>query len=600
MKRIRITNTALPISRIGWMAIFAVAVLSIIFDLLFNQMLDRNHHIEQKANVALALGSVRARLEERINSNLFLVVGMGAHIAVHPGLDGPDFANIAKILLSRSNALTNMAAAPGFVIKWVEPLDDNETIIGLDYRKIPDQWQQAKSARDSGKMTVAGPVDLIQGGTGLIARIPVYISGSGAFWGLVSSVLDMDLLLQEAGVNAIGSDLAIALRGRDGKGDKGQIFYGEPVLFSTESQAVTMSVQLPSGSWQMAALPTGGWDVRNQNSLRVHLISLLIFLATFLAYVNRSRNKLALKMSEERLKRMAAASHDALIMIDADSIVIFWNPAAETMFGYTAKEAMGRDMHEMICLHEDLARAVIGMERFAKTGTGPIMGSVTEMTGVHKSGRTFPVERSVAAFQHGGRWYAIGSIRDITVRKQYEQKLKELALTDSLTGLSNRRHFWQKTEMMLSQASRYERPFSVMMFDLDHFKTINDTYGHDIGDLVLKKVAIVVGETMRRSDILGRIGGEEFAVAIPETETHMVEYTGERIRKALADVVMDGNGQEVSFTVSIGIAHKTDKEICLDALLKKADEALYKAKRNGRNRVEVALDSSREKEDEEK
>jgi len=296
----------------------------------------------------------------------------------------------------------------------------------------------------------------------------------------------------------------------------------------------------------------------------------------------------ALREREAMLRAMSEASHDAMIMIDSSDTILFWNVAAENLFGYTRDEAMGKKMHDLIALPEDAAKAHKGLEHFAGTGTGPVMDSVMEFTAVKKSGEAFPVERSVSAFQAGDQWFAVGSLRDITRRKKDEAKLTELANIDGLTGLNNRRNFMDVAGLQFRQSKRYGKPFSVVMFDVDHFKRVNDTYGHDIGDEVLKAISRSVEATCRDADVPGRLGGEEFAVALPETGLAEALQAAERIRAALAACRVGTPKGEIAFTVSLGVAAAGDGHGDLETLLKEADTALYKAKQGGRNRVEAA------------
>jgi diguanylate cyclase (GGDEF)-like protein/PAS domain S-box-containing protein len=288
------------------------------------------------------------------------------------------------------------------------------------------------------------------------------------------------------------------------------------------------------------------------------------------------------------IRAMSEAAHDAMIMIDAKDTVLFWNSAAEHLFGYTSDEVMGKGMHDFVALPEDAAKAREGLKHFATTGKGPVMDSVLEFTAVRKNGKTFPVERSVSAFQAGGQWFAVGSLRDITQRKEDEAKLTRLANIDGLTGLNNRRNFMDVAGLQFKQAKRYGKAFSVVMFDVDHFKRVNDTYGHDIGDAVLNKLARVCEETCRNVDIPGRLGGEEFAVAMPETSLNEAKLAAERLRKALAACRVVMPKGVISFTVSLGVASANEQSENIETLLKAADMALYRAKEGGRNRVEVA------------
>jgi len=175
---------------------------------------------------------------------------------------------------------------------------------------------------------------------------------------------------------------------------------------------------------------------------------------------------------------------------------------------------------------------------------------------------------------------------DITERKRLEVELKRQAHLDYLTGLPNRRSFMDQGEVELSRTQRYDTSLSVLMLDIDHFKLINDTYGHQAGDLVLKTLATIFQEVLRNVDIIGRMGGEEFAVMLPETDIDQATEVAERLREViLEDEVSLPVGLRINFTVSIGIATLIDKRSNIDMLLYEADKALYRAKHTGRNKV---------------
>ncbi|RKZ09084.1 hypothetical protein DRQ25_07465 [Candidatus Fermentibacteria bacterium] len=160
-----------------------------------------------------------------------------------------------------------------------------------------------------------------------------------------------------------------------------------------------------------------------------------------------------------------------------------------------------------------------------------------------------------------------------------------MASTDYLTGLNNRRHFFELAEQEIQGAHRYKRFISAIMLDVDNFKKINDTYGHTIGDQVLKDVAECCRQTMRKVDVLGRYGGEEFAVLLPESDLSAACRAAERLRQRIALNVIDTESGTVRVTASFGVATLGDDRSTLGALLIGADRALYAAKRNGRNQV---------------
>ncbi|GAA5166925.1 diguanylate cyclase [Viridibacterium curvum] len=171
---------------------------------------------------------------------------------------------------------------------------------------------------------------------------------------------------------------------------------------------------------------------------------------------------------------------------------------------------------------------------------------------------------------------------DITRWKVAEAKLARLALQDELTGLPNRRHFLQEAERLISSATRHSIPLSLIIIDVDHFKQINDTHGHVIGDLVLRKVAERLLTRLRNEDLPCRWGGEEFAILLPLTDLAMANTVGERLRTAFANEPIEAEGHSLQITLSGGVTQKKDNESLLECL-SRADKALYAAKNSGRN-----------------
>ena len=177
---------------------------------------------------------------------------------------------------------------------------------------------------------------------------------------------------------------------------------------------------------------------------------------------------------------------------------------------------------------------------------------------------------------------------DITERKKMETELRRLAVTDSLTGIFNRRHFMTLAHREYLRSRRYRSRFSILLLDIDHFKNINDTYGHSAGDELLRRMAQEVRSTLRGADIFGRLGGEEFAIILPETNSGRAMEAAERLRALLSQVRIDAVSGPVGATVSIGVASNRDEDDSLESILRRADQAMYQAKASGRDRVESA------------
>ena len=180
----------------------------------------------------------------------------------------------------------------------------------------------------------------------------------------------------------------------------------------------------------------------------------------------------------------------------------------------------------------------------------------------------------------------IGLKRLFQLMHNHEAELENLAHTDFLTGLNNRRYFMKKVQQELTRALRYQSKFSLLMFDIDFFKQVNDSYGHHIGDIVLQKVADYCQKTVRSVDIIGRIGGEEFAVFLPESDYENALDVAERLRKGIEETLLASVGdKEIHVTVSIGLVSADSAGRSIDELLDLADKALYEAKTSGRNKI---------------
>ncbi|MEN9429537.1 MAG: hypothetical protein RJA86_396, partial [Pseudomonadota bacterium] len=192
--------------------------------------------------------------------------------------------------------------------------------------------------------------------------------------------------------------------------------------------------------------------------------------------------------------------------------------------------------------------------------------------------------------QANGKIYAIlGMSTDITERKRLEDELLRLATTDELTNLYNRRHFLSLAEQTLSRSRRYNEPLALFMCDIDFFKHINDTFGHAVGDQVLQQVADIIRSTLRDTDIAGRIGGEEFAIMLVQTNLNNAQEVAERLRQKIEESHIHlEDGQLVPLTISIGVSIPVYPLETLATLLQHADQGLYQAKRSGRNKVCIA------------
>jgi diguanylate cyclase (GGDEF)-like protein/PAS domain S-box-containing protein len=274
-------------------------------------------------------------------------------------------------------------------------------------------------------------------------------------------------------------------------------------------------------------------------------------------------------------------SIDLLAITDVEGNILEANPAWENMLGWTAEELRLPPCFDYV--HpDDVPKAA---ENFALLMKG-IPVRAHEGRFLKKEGSWIWLSWNVLPDMQPRRIYV--TARDISRQKAHERRLHEQASTDELTGIFNRRRVLDIGKAEMARSRRFGRPLACLMIDIDHFKQINDTYGHVAGDAVLRGVTATLSAGLRQSDTLGRLGGEEFIVFMPETDAEGAMHTAERLRQAVeqSSVLMDGEGASPGITVSLGVTVLAPETASLDAFIAAADAALYRAKENGRNRVE--------------
>ncbi|GAB5604209.1 sensor domain-containing diguanylate cyclase [Sideroxyarcus sp. TK5] len=299
------------------------------------------------------------------------------------------------------------------------------------------------------------------------------------------------------------------------------------------------------------------------------------------------RNEQLIRESEIRMRTLFESTSDAVMLLDERGF-FECNPATLKMFGCPSKEVFVTKKPADLSPPQQpdgTDSDALAQQQIAKA----MRESSNRFEWVHQrldDGRSFPAEVLLNAMDFNGRHVLQAVVRDITERKRLQAELERQAHHDNLTGLHSRGHFMQRAELEVSRALRYAQPLSLLMMDIDDFKKVNDTHGHKAGDEVLKKLAEVCRATLREVDVPGRIGGEEFAVILPETGIDDAQEVAERLRENIANAqVMAPPSLIQNFTISIGVATLGPANGNLDALLGSADKALYAAKDAGKNRV---------------
>ncbi len=307
--------------------------------------------------------------------------------------------------------------------------------------------------------------------------------------------------------------------------------------------------------------------------------------------VQRKRVEDLLSQSEERFRTIVNNLPGVIYRCEPHRPwrMTYISDEIENLSGYPASDFLeGKRTYEDLLLPEDRGGKYV-TERIAAHLPYEIEYRIRRADGKIR----WVFERGSAYYSsYGETLWLDGVVLDITHRRALQRELEELAITDSLTGLHNRRHFLERFEEEMKRAQRYHTTFSLLIFDLDRFKLVNDTYGHDAGDIALQRVAATARRGLRQVDSIGRLGGEEFGVLLPNTSLAEAAALAERLRNNIRQIVLTARDGQFSVTVSIGAAQYTPGIPDVDTLMKHADRALYHAKEAGRDCVRVYQPSS--------
>jgi len=277
--------------------------------------------------------------------------------------------------------------------------------------------------------------------------------------------------------------------------------------------------------------------------------------------------------------RAFEAMGEGAIILDNENCLVDFNEAVHSIFPQLSNERLGESLERILAVESELVELVRSGERRRAELFITVEGVI----------RCYDVTLSPVSGRQGRRLGKVIILNDTTRQFQLAQELKELAIHDPLTHLFSRRHFFEVAATEMARARRGHRPAAVIMVDLDHFKKINDTLGHQAGDLVLVETAARFRKALRTSDVICRYGGEEFVLLLPETDAAAALGVAERLRTAIASRGIASEGAELQVTASFGVsALSAAMPESIDDLVRAADEALYRAKLAGRNRVELA------------
>jgi diguanylate cyclase (GGDEF)-like protein/PAS domain S-box-containing protein len=341
------------------------------------------------------------------------------------------------------------------------------------------------------------------------------------------------------------------------------------------------------GSFELY-LDISRYRAESKEAVRLEMIvitSILFITFGFLfLLMKKGTNELSLRESiiqenEKHFRSVVETANDAFVSINSNGEIVLWNQSAINIFGYSSDEAIGKPVTIIMPkeFHDDHN---MGISRILAGGKPKIIDTMVEVTALNKNGSKFPIELSLSRWETERGAFFTAVIRDITERKKIEDKIKALSLTDELTGLYNRRGFFNLSEQQLKLAKRGSKKVYMLYLDLDNFKEINDTFGHSEGDTVLKDIAMILKSSYRESDVIGRLGGDEFVVFPIGSDDETIKIVVDRLYKNI-DIFNRKSNKSYKLSVSVGVASYDPIAPCsLDELITKADHLMYENKKN--------------------
>lgn len=291
-------------------------------------------------------------------------------------------------------------------------------------------------------------------------------------------------------------------------------------------------------------------------------------------------------------ERLLDSLYDGVYFVDSERRITYWNQGAEQLTGYSSEEMVGRSCFDNFLMHVDEEGCALCL------GGCPLAATIedgerrqAEIYLRHKLGHRVPVSVRVAPIRDSaGRIVgAVEVFSDISAKKQLERRageLESLAFRDALTGVSNRRHIELQVEQAIQEVEQFGRKIGLLMVDVDNFKQVNDTYGHEIGDATLKAVCNTLAHNLRPGDTVGRWGGDEFLVIVKDLSGKGLAALAERDKMLIAESAVPFGDEHLQLTASLGATLLRPEETAASAI-KRADELMYKSKVSGRNRATV-------------
>jgi len=511
-----------------------------------------------------------------------------------------NFESAASRLLVADPRFLALSISPQGVVRHVVPLEGNERLVGFDVLNDPAQRKAARFARDTGRLMVTGPFPLRQGGLGVVSRLPVFLPGPGGeavFWGFTSVTLLLTDLLQGVALSDLehqGYHYALwQLEADTGR----RIVIAASAGIQALDQPVRNSLEVSDNAWNLDIAPVDGWFDRSLVLWRAAMLLgvslLLAYLARLLlaqrAYKSALETQVAERTAEilatqNQLKSTLDAIRDPMFEADLDGHVYAYSAPAGTLLPHGGESPVGKTVQQV--LPPEAARVVVQALHTAYQH-GYAQGEQIHLP-IGDDGRWFELSVARKEVAPGAAPRFVTVLRDITGHKKARRDVRRLAFYDPLTELPNRRLLQDRLEHALTSAARSQHQGALLLIDLDNFKALNDTLGHDKGDLLLQQVARRLSASVRDCDTVARLGGDEFVVLVDDLGPSLPEAVAnatavaQKIVKLLSQPY-DIAGREHRSSTSVGVSLFGAHSGTMEETLKRSDVALYQAKAAGRN-----------------
>ena len=580
-----------------------------------DHFIHNRHHIITRHDLQSEINVIAARMQGLIRSNVELVRGLASTIATEPDIGEERFSKLSRSLFHNDTQLDYVAASPDYITTLVYPQRQYNRLIGVDVRSLGDDPKLFKKSRYLGLTFLGKPTRVAGGDMGIVVRYPIYQRNQRHerhFWGMLSGVISSAEIFHESGLTGNKAIMAV-LVGKDNAGAFTDNIWGSADVM--DAGPVSQVIDFGVGEWQLAAVPKGGWEANHPNSMAVQIVLLvggflIILPMTVAGWLFQERiahvdadleNQRRMKHLTKRLDLALEASGIGVWEIDYQTGRIHWDQRMNELYGVDGDPNDNDNSWEALAHPEDRQRVVETFEELRQSlGRCKIEFRIVMPNG---SERTIRRVGSMLIDKHGNE-RMIGVDWDISeyvererelqaARAEGERRHQELliaktkiemnAMHDFLTGLPNRRYLDQALRKRCIGGCEDSNEASLLKVDLDGFKTVNDKYGHSVGDKVLQRFSELLRRATNKDDFTARIGGDEFVILCQTGDDP------ERAETLAATIIeeasqpMDINGSQCRLGASVGVANCASAHGDYDKWLSHADLALYDAKHRGRS-----------------